>query len=277
MSLLKSKKLLSGVASVAIGLSMVVAFATPASAALTTGQVDSIISLLQSFGADTSTIANVRASLTGGTPVSTGGSTSSGYTFTKDLTVGSTGTDVQMLQKFLNANGAQVSASGAGSPGSESTYFGNATKAAVAKWQAMKGITPSAGYFGPKTRAMVNGTGGTTTGGTTTVPSGTGLNVSAAAQPSASLAPQSTSRIPFTKVTLTASNDGDVLVNGVTVERTGLAADAAFSGIVLLDESGLQIGIAKTLNSNHQTTVGDPFTVKAGTSKTTSRLAPCTV
>ncbi|MDO8492633.1 MAG: peptidoglycan-binding domain-containing protein [bacterium] len=269
MSLLKSKKLLSGVASVAIGLSMVVAFATPASAALTTGQVDSIISLLQSFGADTATIANVRTSLTGGTPAS-GSGTASGYTFTRDLTIGSTGEDVRNLQWFLNANGFQVASSGAGSSGSETTYFGNLTRVALGKFQASKGIAPTAGYFGPKTRAVVNGTVSTTPGtpGTPTTPSGTGLTVSSATQPTASLAPESANRIPFTKVTLTASSDGDVTVNGVTVERAGLASDSVFSGISLLDENGIQLGIAKTLNSNHQVTVGDSFVVKAGTSKT---------
>lgn len=269
--MIKKSKLLNGIASVAVGLSMVVAFASPASAALTQGQVDSIISLLQSFGADAATIANVKTSLTGGTPTTGGGSTTVGgsYNFTRDLTIGSTGEDVRMLQQALNKMGYTVSASGAGSMGNESTYFGPATRSALAKYQAAKGITPAAGYFGPKTRASFGGVttgGGTTTGGTTTT--GTGLTVSSASQPAASLAPESSARIPFTKVTLTASNDGDVTVNGVTVERTGLAQSAVFSGVVLLDENGQQLGIAKTLNSNHQVTVGDPFVIRAGQSKT---------
>ena len=191
--------------------------------------------------------------------------------FTKDLTVGSKGDEVKMLQQMLNKSAdTQVAASGAGSPGMETSTFGPATKAAVIKYQKKNGINAT-GYVGPKTRASLNGsTGGSTstTGGTTTTVSGTGLTVSSAVQPVASLAPQSASRVPFTKVTLTASRDGDVTVNGVTVERGGLAQDAVFSGVVLLDENGMQLGIAKTLNSNHQVTVGDPFTVKAGTSKT---------
>ncbi|MEY4731855.1 MAG: trimeric autotransporter adhesin, partial [Candidatus Parcubacteria bacterium] len=84
---------------------------------------------------------------------SSGGSMS--YTFTRDLTVGSKGDDVKALQQFLNSHGAQVAASGAGAPGSESTYFGALTKAAVAKWQTAQNISPAAGYFGPKTRAAV--------------------------------------------------------------------------------------------------------------------------
>src|SRR5687767_9767903 len=77
-------------------------------------------------------------------------------TFTRNLTVGMSGADVMALQKFLNRNGCTVSLSGAGSVGMESSYFGAKTKAAVACWQAGRGITPAVGYFGPVTRAAVN-------------------------------------------------------------------------------------------------------------------------
>jgi len=54
----------------------------------------------------------------------------------------------------------------------------------------------------------------------------------AASQPSATLAPQSSTRVPFTKFTVTAGAS-DVVINGITVERTGLAADAVFAGLIL--------------------------------------------
>ncbi|MBI4079810.1 peptidoglycan-binding protein [Candidatus Kaiserbacteria bacterium] len=76
--------------------------------------------------------------------------------FTRNLQVGSTGADVKALQVWLNTHGYQVAVSGPGSPGNETTMFGKATKAAVAKFQAANGITPAVGYFGPKTRAAVN-------------------------------------------------------------------------------------------------------------------------
>ncbi len=82
------------------------------------------------------------------------------YRFLRDLSVGSTGEDVRQLQIFLNANGFRVAQSGAGSPGKETTSFGAATKAAVAKYQASKGIQPPAGRFGPATRASVNAANG---------------------------------------------------------------------------------------------------------------------
>lgn len=74
---------------------------------------------------------------------------------TRNLQTGSTGEDVRALQKFLNANGYRVSASGAGSPGNETTRFGAATRAALIKLQKAKGITPSVGYYGPLTRATI--------------------------------------------------------------------------------------------------------------------------
>ncbi|MDP3999647.1 MAG: peptidoglycan-binding domain-containing protein [bacterium] len=190
--------------------------------------------------------------------------------WTRSLTVGFTGEDVRCLQKYLNAAGHAVAASGAGSVGNESTYFGSLTRAAVAKWQAANGVVPAVGYFGPLSQAKYNSMAGgvVTVPGTTTpapVPAGSGLTVSLASdQPVSSLAPGDAARIPFTKVLLTASADGDVTVNSLTVERIGLAADAALDGVLLLDSVGNQLGIKKTLNSEHKANVGETFVVKAG-------------
>lgn len=85
---------------------------------------------------------------TANTGVATGG-------YTRDLEIGMKGDDVRKLQKYLNANGYLVSNSGDGSPGYETTFFGSLTQKALITFQRAKGITPSAGYFGPKTRAYV--------------------------------------------------------------------------------------------------------------------------
>jgi hypothetical protein len=77
-------------------------------------------------------------------------------TFTRDLAVGSTGADVKALQIYLNAHGFLVAKSGPGSPGNETTKFGAATKAALAKWQVSVGVSPTSGYFGPKSRALIS-------------------------------------------------------------------------------------------------------------------------
>lgn len=245
-----------------------------ASAALTQAQINSIISLLESFGADSATVANVRTTLEGGTPTTP--TTPAGYTFSTDLKLGSTGTDVLNLQKVLNSDSAtQVASSGAGSPGNETSYFGSLTRAAVIKFQnkyASEVLTPiglasGTGYVGSMTRTKLNALSGGTVGGVIVTPQGTGLTVTAGIQPVASIAPRSATRIPFTVVNFTASSDGDVTVNSIIVERTGLAADATLSGILLVDENGLQVGLEKTLNSVHQVTLSESFTVKAGQTK----------
>lgn len=197
-------------------------------------------------------------------------------TFTRSLKIGVTGNDVKCLQQYLNGAGHQVAASGAGSPGNETTYFGSRTKAAVASWQAANGVSPTAGYFGPISRAkydmlVVVGPPPPPPGPVPPPPPpgvGTGLTVAAGTQPTASLAPQNAINVPYTRVVFTASADGDVTVNSLTVERTGLMADTALAGAVLLDENGNRLGDQKTLNSDHKAVLNEPFVVKAGTSRT---------
>ena len=292
MSIITKSNIATKLAIGAIAVAFVFGFmftAAPAQAALTTSQVDAIVSLLQSFGADAATIANVQTSLTGGTPTtpSGGGSTASvcPYTWSTSLNSGSSGADVMALQKFLNSDSAtMIASSGVGSAGSETDYFGGLTVAAVAKFQnkyASEVLTPvglsaGTGYFGSSSRAKANSlcavASTPTTPSTPSTPStpatGTGISVVGGSQPTATLAPDSAARVPFTNFIVTAGSDGDVVMDSVSIERTGLAPDAVFSGIVLLDSDGVQIGTSKTLNSNHQATVGAKTTIPAGTSKT---------
>ncbi len=265
-------KVTAGVVGLTAGVFMMFGFVGMSHAAgLTQAQIDAVIGLLESFGADSSVVNNVRTSLTGGAP-SSGGTTTTGggaCTWTRSLHDGVSGADVTCLQDYLTGTG-HFTFSG-GSTG----YFGPVTTAAVAAWQAANGVSPAVGWFGPISQAkyaeVAGGTsGGGDTGGTTppVVTPGTGLTVSAGTQPAASLAPDSAARVPFTRFMLTAGSDGDVTVNSVVVERVGLASDTSFSGIVLIDETtGAQIGIARTLNSNHQVTLGTSFVVPAGTTR----------
>jgi hypothetical protein len=172
------------------------------------------------------------------------------------------------LQKFLNSKAAtQVSVSGAGSPGLESSYFGPATKAAVMKFQTLNNVS-AIGIVGPQTRAAIAAVCGNTTTNPGT-PSGPGLTVSAGAQPANALAPSSAVRVPFTTFTITNNSGVVQTVNGITVQRVGLGVDANLDGVVLVDATNnIQLGISKTLNSNHQATVGDTFTINPGETKT---------
>lgn len=66
----------------------------------------------------------------------------------RDLQVGLSGADVTGLQKILIAQGFVI-------PAGPTGYFGAQTKKALAAYQAKNGISPAAGYFGPKTKAFM--------------------------------------------------------------------------------------------------------------------------
>jgi len=71
----------------------------------------------------------------------------SSCTFTGDMTIGSTGTEVTCLQKYLQGMGYFTFANGA------TGYFGLVTQQAVAKWQTASDVNPASGYFGPISQA----------------------------------------------------------------------------------------------------------------------------
>ncbi len=75
--------------------------------------------------------------------------------FSRDLEVGVSGSDVKSLQIYLNGRGYKIANSGAGAPGHETTTFGSLTKRALMRFQREHGI-PSTGFFGPITRKFVN-------------------------------------------------------------------------------------------------------------------------
>lgn len=256
-----SARVAAGVLGIAMALSLSFgAVVAPASA-----QDASVIAALQ---AQINSLLAQLAALQGGSSTPAAGVCP--YTWTRNLEVGATGADVMKLQQFLNSSSdTRVAATGAGSPGAETQYFGPATRAAVMKFQTKNSIAPVAGYVGPLTRASLNSKCTTATPTTPTTPStGTGLMVSAAAQPANALAVGGASRVPFTKFTLTAGNDGDVTVNSVVVSRTGVMNKVVFSGVVLLDDMGNIIGTDKVLNSNDQATIGTTMVIPRGTSKT---------
>lgn len=83
-------------------------------------------------------------------------SETSSYMFSKDLSLGMTDADVLFLQKKLNQNAATIiTATGPGSPGQETYYFGQLTKNALQKYQTLHKV-PATGFFGPMTRTVVN-------------------------------------------------------------------------------------------------------------------------
>ncbi len=78
------------------------------------------------------------------------------YTFTRDLSAGMSGADVKELQKCLNSIGYTLAASGAASPGWETSFFGSLTKAGITRFQQANGLTVN-GMLDAATRAKLNG------------------------------------------------------------------------------------------------------------------------
>ena len=180
--------------------------------------------------------------------------TTAGYTFTKDLTVGSKGTDVTNLQTVLGVTPA-------------TGYFGAITKAALIKYQIAHAITPAAGYFGPKTRANFVGgtTGGTTTGGTT-MPTGTAVSVALSFDnPAATTVIAGQSRADLAHFTFSNPTSAAVNVTKVILNRTGVASDSSLVNVYLYNGSTRVSDAASPTNG--KITFSDStglFTIPAG-------------
>lgn len=81
------------------------------------------------------------------------------YAFERDLFVGSKGEDVRLLQVLLNSDKRTlISLDGAGSVGKETNSFGESTKTALKKFQALfiEYVGVANGRFGPRTRTVMN-------------------------------------------------------------------------------------------------------------------------
>lgn len=108
-------------------------------------------------------------------------------------------------------------------------------------------------------------------GGGSTPPSADGgLTVALASDtPASGVIVENSARAPFTKVNLTASSDGDVTVDTLLIQRTGLGNSNAFTSFDLIDADTSEVlnNTSKTLNSDHQASFTDNFVVSAGTTR----------
>src|SRR3989344_4377156 len=202
-----------------------------------------------------------------GQPSDTGGIPAAciGITFTRNLAVGSTGSDVKCLQALMNTSAStQVALSGAGSPGMETSYFGSLTLAAVKKYQAQQGWTP-ANQVGPLTRAKLNAwlSGGAvvnppstgfpagctsasgyspTTGQSCAtvvilpVPTGAGLTVMLASNnPATGTIVDGQALAQLVALTFTNGDNTEVKVTGLKLKRIGVSADASLTNVYLFN------------------------------------------
>jgi len=229
------------VAGIAMALSVVVSGPVSAACSLTTlsecdnnGLMALVLQLLA--GSQTQTTTGTSIS---GIPA--------GFTFTTNLKQGSTGNDVKYLQILLNSDAA----TSIGNKGSETTYFGAMTKAAVVKFQnkyASEVLTPyglsaGTGFFGSASRTKANtmiatGTTGTgTTGtGTTTTPTSTGFTVSLAADtPAASTLIVGQAVADLAHLSFSNGTSSEVKITNLKLKRLGVSGDATLSKIYLYD------------------------------------------
>jgi len=256
-----------------------VGFATAVTMTVGTASAQSATDLQAQIASLLATIQGLQAQLN----AQTGGTAAvGGYTFATNLKLGSSSVDVQNLQKILNMDPAtQVATSGAGAPGSESTYFGAKTKAAVIKFQEKYaadiltplGLTSGTGLVGASMRAYLNahyaGTPGTPGTPGTTVPTGTNLSVALSADtPSASnvlIAGQAVGDLAH--FTFTNPTAAPIAITNLQFTRTGVSNDATLANVYLFN--GVKRLADSATVSNTKVTFNDPsgiFTIPAGSS-----------
>lgn len=141
-----------------VAVAMVLTLAAPAQAQTTEELQQMINDLLAQ-------VASLQSQLGGGGDSMMSTSGVCPYTWTRSLNVGDSGMDVMKLQQFLNSDpDTRIAATGIGSAGQETEYFGSLTGAAVAKFQQKYrddiltplGLVNATTYFGPSTMAKAN-------------------------------------------------------------------------------------------------------------------------
>ncbi len=242
-----SKKLIAGM----IALAMAVAIVPGATQAATAEELAAQIAALQSQLAGLMGQLGGDTTATAGTVSATAPAACAGISFTRNLTLGSQGTDVKCLQTMLNQDPTTaVAVTGVGSAGNETMYFGGLTKAAVVAFQnkyaaeilAPVGLTAGTGFVGASTRAKLNAmlAGGTTTGttgdtgttGTTGDTTTTGGLTMTGAEGAITV---SINPSPANGVKL-YEGDGKVSVLGIKVKATGSDVDVQRATLRFADQ-----------------------------------------
>ncbi|MEE8131803.1 MAG: hypothetical protein V3T98_02040 [Candidatus Paceibacterota bacterium] len=203
-------------------------------------------------------------------------------TFTRSLTLGDTGADVLALQQFLNANGAPVAASDAGSLGNETEYFGSLTKAATAVYQDLHaaqiltplGLSAGTGYFGPSTMSYINSLAAVVgeeeeEEEEEEVPSGFSLALSAGNPGSTTVAKGATG-VEFVKFNVSGSGT----LNSLTFKRMGIGATGDFgsSGFYLY-EGDTRLTSGRSINSTTHEVSFNNLSLEVSGTKTLSLVA----
>jgi peptidoglycan hydrolase-like protein with peptidoglycan-binding domain len=170
-----------------------------------------------------------------------------GVTFTRNLKVGSSGSDVKCLQQILSVTPM-------------SGYFGPKTLAAVQAYQTAQGLTPAA-QVGPMTRAKLNASLGAPVvvlpgqpvqpGQPVITPTGSITAVVASDSPAAGAIVNGQATADLLHINFT----GTGTVTSVTLQRTGISDQNALTNVYLYDgntrlTSGYSFNCYKRLTRN---------------------------
>ncbi len=270
-------KTISKIVSVFVAVAMFVGVVAPVQA-MTAAEIQAAIAQLTS---------ELNA-LSGNTTTTTGLCRPNGYMFTRNLTSGSSGTDVMMLQRVLNTD-AQTAigpAGTAGSAGFETSFYGGKTVAAVGRLQTMHrtailtpvGLTPrpagQAYPFGPATRNFVNGLpacGGVVVNPPTTPVSGTVSARVSATSPASTALVAGSGIARLADFTFSNMGSGSVNVTNVSLRQIGISSDTTLSNVYLYDGATRLTDAAVV--SQGRITFNQPsglFTLAAGASRNIS-------
>jgi len=204
-----------------------------------------------------------------------------GFTFTKNLKLGSTDPDVVYLKKVLDVEVPTHTA------WTGTSYFGVKVKAAVIAFQEKYtadcltpfGLTAGTGFVGSATRTKLNAilAGSTPTTPTTpTTPVGAGLTVTLASDtPAASTFIRDTGALVaqansnFTKFTFTNGDSAEAKVTTLKLKRGGISADTDIANVYLYDGT-TQLAEYSAFSSQIVTftNAAGLFTIPAGGTKT---------
>ena len=221
-------------------------------------QIDALLAQLATLQTELTELTGEEAPTTGaitGVP--------DGFTFETNLAQGDSGSDVMYLQIVLNSDSdTKLADSGAGSPGSETTFFGPITNAGVVKFQekyadevlATYGLTSGTGFVGTTTRAKLNSLLGAAPAGeeepTGEEPTGEEPIVEgdlSVATPGPAVTTFVAGQATANLIDLTFV--GTATVTGLTLERIGVSSNTTASNVYLFD-GVVRLTDAGTVNSD---------------------------
>ncbi len=228
--------------------------ALPTAQALTQDQISQIVGLLEVFGADAATLADVEAALNGEPTSGNGGSNSGSgvcsYSHTSNIYMNNGGGNARVieLQTALMALGYDLPGYGADG------WYAGETLAAVRAFQTDNGLAVDA-LVGPMTGGELEAQCADGSGPDPVDPGPIGsgdamVSISNSTPAGATIADAGNANV--TKFTIEAGED-DLSINYIWVTKGGQSENSVWENIKVLDGDGVALTSAGSVNSNNKT------------------------